>query len=220
MQAFEAAAFKQLIEDGYAVVDTRKPEIFCEGFIEDSLSIPFNEGFVDALDELTEPGQKILIVADEADIAPITKTLKAAVVVNAEGFLQGGFDAWQNAGYKTDMLIAIDTDEFAIDYQYDEFYLVDVRSKEDYAQECIEDSENIVLNDLEQILIEFETNDSYYIYGNTVTEAVTAGSVFKRIGFNRVRVVAADFETLKKSGIPVFSQKKKDDKAEKKFSDN
>lgn len=219
MQALEINEFKQLIEQGYAVIDTRKPEIFCDSFIEESINIPFDDNFVDTYDELTEPGQKVIIVADEAHNSGIAKALKGAAIDSAEGYLKGGYEAWQNAGNKTDMLIPIDTDEFAIDYKYDEFFLIDVRSKEEYAKEHVEDSENIVLNDLEQILIEFETNDSYYIYGNTLSEAVTAGSIFKRIGFNRVRVIAAGFEELKAAGIPFFSQKKKDDKAAK-FSDN
>ena len=117
------------------------------------------------------------------------------------------------------MLITIDAEEFKIDFQYDEFFLIDVRSKEDFAKDHAEDAENIVLNDLEQILIEFEAGDSYYVYANTITEAVTAGSIFKKIGFNRVRAVAADYESIKKSGIPLFEQKKKD-KSASKFSDN
>ena len=114
--------------------------------------------------------------------------------------------------------MTIDADEFAIDYKFDEFFLIDVRDKEVYAKEHAEDSENIMLNDLEQFLIEFETGDSYYIYGNTITEAVTAGSVFKKIGFNRVRVVAADYATISKSGIPLYKQKKTKPSSE--FSDN
>lgn len=219
MKAIDCSQFKELIAQGYAVVDTRKSEIFCDSFIEDSVSIPFDENFIDALDELTEAGQKILLVTEEHENAAIAKALKAVANENVQGFLEGGFDAWKNAGNKIDMLIAIDTDEFAIDYKHDEFYLVDVRSKEDYAIDHAEDSENVVLNDLEQILIEFETTDSYYVYGNTIQEAVTAGSIFKKIGFNRVRAVAADYESIKKSGIPLFEQKKKD-KAASKFSDN
>ncbi len=219
MQLFDASRFKALIEEGYTVIDTRPPAIFCDGFIAESLSIPFNDNFITTLDELTEAGQKLLLIADEADRAAVAKAIKAAGTTSPEGLLNGGFEAWAKAGYEIDLLIAIEADEFAMDYQFDEFYLVDIRSKEEYAKEHAEDAENIVLNDLEQILTEFETADSYYVYGNTAAEAVTAASVFKRLGFNRVRAVAADYETIKASNIPFFTAKKKD-KPKPDFTDN
>ncbi len=224
MQAFDAGRFKGLIEEGFTVIDTRNPEEFCDGFIEESISIPFDENFVDNYDELTQPGQRIVLITEPDNTTNVFRALKAAAIDSAEGYLEGGFAAWQDAGNDVDMLIPIDESEFAIDYNFDEFYLVDVRSKEDFAKEHPEDAENIELNDLEQILIELDNKESYYVYGNTVTEAVTAGSIFKRTGFNRVRVVAASYDAIKQAGIPLFVQKKKDkgkeDKASSEFSDN
>ncbi len=218
MQAVNASQFKALIEEGYYIIDTRKPEIFCDGFIEESVSVPFDDNFITTLNDLTEPGQKIVVVTDPADTAAVFKAIKGAATVSAEAFLEGGFAAWSAAGYGVDMLISIDADEFAMDYQYDEFYLVDIRSKDDFAQEHAEDAENIVLNDLEQILTEFDTADSYYVYGNTAAEAITAASVFKKTGFNRIRPVAADYEAIKATKIPFFKLKK--DKAGSDFSSN
>lgn len=219
MQAFDASRFKGLIEEGYTVIDTRNPEAFSDGFIEESISIPFDDNFVDNYDELTQPGQRIILITESENTMPVFRALKAAAIESAEGYLEGGFAAWQNAGYDIDLLICIDADEFAMDFNYDEFYLVDVRTKEEFAKEHPEDAENIALNDLEQLLIELDTNDSYYVYGNNVTEAVTAGSIFKRTGFNRVRVVAAPYDVIKQTGIPLFVQKKKDKEKEDKTND-
>lgn len=218
MQAFDAGRFKGLIEEGYTVIDTRNPEVFCDGFIEESISIPFNDSFVDNYDELTQPGQRIILVTEAEHTTAVFRALKAAAIDSAEGYLEGGFAAWQEAGHEVDMLISIDADEFAMDFNYDEFYLVDVRSKEDFAKEHAEDAENIALNDLEQLLIELDNQESYYVYGNTAADAVTAGSIFKRTGFGRVRVVAAEYDVIKQTGIPLFVQKKKD--KEGKTSDN
>jgi rhodanese-related sulfurtransferase len=215
MNAIDIAQFKALATAGAIIIDTRTPEIFCDGFIEDSLSIPFNEGFISTLEELVTAEQKILLVTDAEQTNAVLKALKDSGNTSVEGYLTGGFEAWQNAGNKIDMLITVDADEFAIDYKFDEFYLIDVRPKEEFEKEHAEDAENIVLHDLEQILIDFETTDSYYVYGSTLQEAVTAGSVFRKIGFTRVRVVAADFETVKATGIPWFKQKKKTDSSSK-----
>ena len=96
----------------------------------------------------------------------------------------------------------------AMDYQYDEFYLVDTRSKADFAKEHVEDSENIALVDLEQIITALEEDHMYYVYGNSAKDAITAASIFKKNGIHRVRAVTADFAAIKAGKIPVFVQKK------------
>lgn len=210
MNVIELNRFTELLQNGYLIVDTRPAEIFCQGYIVDALSVPFNNNFIVALNELTEQDQKILLVAEETDLLAIEKKLKESGIDNVEGVLQGGYGAWEKNGNKIDMLIAVDADEFAMDYHYDEFYLVDVRDKGEFAKEHAEDAENIELSDLGQIILEFDNTDSYYVYAQTITNAVTAGSIFKRAGFNRIRVVAADYPEIKSSGVPLFVQKTKD----------
>jgi hydroxyacylglutathione hydrolase len=214
MQKLELSEFDALALSGYAIVDTRKPEIFTDGFIDESVSIPFGDNFINSLQELISADIKVLIVADETDITDIVKSIKGSGMNNIAGYLAGGFEAWASAGNKFDMMISIDPDEFAIDYQFDEFYLIDVRPKEDFEKGHIEDAENIALIDLEPLLIEMETGDSYYLYGETAADAVTAGSLLKRNGFERVRPVAADYNTIKAAGIPLFAPKKKGSSAQ------
>jgi hydroxyacylglutathione hydrolase len=209
MQKFELNEFKALDLAGYIIIDARKAELFADGFITESVSIPFGENFIDLLQELISAELKILIVADEADIALILKTIKGSGINNVAGYLAGGFEAWQKEGNKVDLLISIDADEFALDYQFDEFYLIDLRDKEDYDKNHVEDAENIALIDLEPLLLEMDTTSLYYLYGNTASEATTAASLLRRNGFHRIRVVAADYDTLKAAGIPLFVQKKK-----------
>jgi rhodanese-related sulfurtransferase len=201
--------FKDLQSRGHVVIDTRQPENFCDGFIKNSLSMQSNENFIATYQELVEDEQKALIVANENEISTIAKTLKNAGIQNVSGFLANGFETWKAAGEKIDMLISIEADEFAIDYLYDEFFLIDVRTKEEYELEHIEDSENLTLNDIEQMLVDLEESNIYYVYANTFAEALTAGSLFKRNGFERVRVVAASLEELKQTKIP-FDKKKKE----------
>ncbi len=209
MQKFELNDFKALDHSGYALVDARQPEIFTEGFIEESVSIPFGDNFINSLQELISTDTKVLIIADDADIAAIVKAVKSSGIDNVAGYLAGGFNAWQNGENRFDMLISIDAGEFAIDYQFDEFYLIDIREKGDFEKEHVEDAENIALADLEAILVEMSDKDSYYLYGETAADAVTAGSLLKRNGFNRVRPVAASYQDIVASGVPLFKPKKK-----------
>lgn len=210
MNAVNVDALKLLDTEGYLVIDTRQPLVFADGFAEGAINIPYNENFTESLQYLPEDEAQILVVAEEAEIPTVMKALKAAGIQGIEGYLQNGYNTWIDAGKPTDMLIAIEADEFKMDYQFDEFYLIDLRTADEYAQSHAEDSENIEMAELERTLAELDIEESYYVYGSTAQDAVIAASIFRRYGFTRVRPVASNYDAVKDSGIPIFIQKKKD----------
>ena len=217
MKQLEVSEFTALSLEGCVIVDVRKSEEFVNGFLKESISIPFDENFVNTFQEIVESNLNALIVADENDIAAVSATVKNAGISNIQGHLKGGFDISKMPAKAIDMLITIDAEEFVIDYRFDEFYLVDVRTAEEFEKEHIEHAENITLNDLEQLLIDLDTAKSYYIYGDSSIQAITAGSLFKQNGFDLVKVVVETFENIKASDISLVSKNKK---PSAKFSDN
>ncbi len=209
MELLDAAAVQANLEEGYLIVDTRQPEFFLEGFLKGAVSAPFGEDFLERFRELVSDEQQLILVADEKDIPTIARLLKLSGADISVGYFSGNYAAWQDAGLPTDILIGIEADEFAMDYQFDEFYLIDIRSSEEYALEHAEDAENIELYDLEQILTELDASQIYYFYGNSAIEAITASSIFKSNGFQRVRAVTADIAAIKNAGIPWIKAEKK-----------
>ena len=210
MNALSADALKQLDTEGYLVIDTRMPLVFADGFAEGAINIPYNELFAESLQYLPEDEVQILVVAEAGEIPAVMKALRASGIQGVQGYLENGYTTWTDAGKPTDMLIGIEADEFKMDYQFDEFYLIDLRPAHDYAHSHAEDSENIEMPELERTLAELDIEESYYIYGSTAQDAITAASIFRRYGFTRVRPVISDYEAVKESGIPMFVQKKKD----------
>ena len=202
-----------LQNEGALIIDTRPADVFCLGFLDGAVSVPFNEQFFERLSELFETGSEFVFVTDDAYAANLFKAFKASGLGNAKGYINGDYDTWRDARLAVDILISIEADEFAADYRFDEFYLLDLRSREEYETEHAEDSENIALADVEQMLVDLETDETYYLYGNTAEDAVTAGSLFKRNGFEKVRAVAEPFDTIKKSGVEWYVRKKKDGSA-------
>ncbi len=204
-------SFKQInAKSSSVIIDVRDPEVFCQGFIGESISIFPGDNFLVYINDLVSDEQQILFVADQDQLAALDKIIRGAGISNVAGYLGGGFDTWKNSERAIDLLIAIDAEEFALDYQFDEFFLVDVRAMEDFEKEHVEDAECIALSDLIQILPQLEISQSYYLYGQTRPEAVTAGSIFKQYGFQRVRVLLGEYEELKNTKIPFFVPKKKD----------
>lgn len=209
MERLTVQQFSELMAQGYTVIDARQAEIFVEGFIEGAVSIPWDANFVHRYEELIDDDQKVIMVADEPVLPAIIEGIRLSGIGNIYGYLFGGFEAWKQAGKKFDLLITIEADEFAMDYQFDEFFLVDTRDKSDYEKEHVEDAENIWLSDLEPMLVEMDAEASYYVYSDTPAQAITAGSLFRKNEFHRIRAVAATYETIKTCGVPMFTQRKK-----------
>lgn len=218
MQSIGINEFRKLNAEGVWIIDTRSSEIFCNGFMKGAVSVPFDENFKDVLSELVEDGQSLLLIADIENAEAVTKALKTSINYEFLGILSSPMDDWMLTSRETDLLITIDVEEFAIDYNYDEFFLIDVRDAEQYVEVHLEHAQNIELNDLEQTLTDMETADSYYICGRNFTEATTAGSVFKQNGFERVRVVQADFVEFENTKLPFV--KKKKEKTDSRFLNN
>ena len=218
MNGIELDEFLSLADNGYVVVDVRQPQIFSQGFLKDAISISNQENFIHVFHELIESDWKVLLIADENEIPFLSKKISSAGITIMHAFLKGEFEPSKIPVKYLDMLITIDAEELRLDYRFDEFYLVDVRSKEEFEIEHLEHAENITLNDLEQLIIDLDIMQSYYVYAGSVAEAVTAGSLFKRYGFNRVKVVTDSFDIIKATGISVVRNKK--EKSSEKFLKN
>lgn len=212
MQALSITAFRDLAQTDAIILDTRATEQVLSGTIKGAIVVPFSENFIVELQSVVSP-QTILVVADVSNRAEVIKQLKNSGTYDVAGYLDAKFQEWQDAGYETEFIIAIEPDEFAMDYQYDEFVLADVRTKEEYDLEHIEDAVNISLTDLETLLSDLDEEQTYYLYGASADAALTAGSLFKQAEFERVRVVLAAYEDITKQNIPLFTQKKKDNKS-------
>lgn len=212
MQALSITAFRDLAQTDAIILDTRTTEQVLSGTIKGAVVVPFSENFMAELQSAVSP-QSVLVIADASNRAQVIKQLKNAGTYEVAGYLDAGFQEWQDAGFETDFIIAIEPDEFAMDYQYDEFVLADLRSKEEYDQEHIEDAVNISLADLETLLSDLDEEQTYYLYAATADAALTAGSLFKQAEFERVRVVLSSYEDIKKQNVPLFTKTKKDNKS-------
>lgn len=209
MELLDVASTKKLLDEGATLIDTRDLAEVAEGFIEGAMLLPLDEQFIGTLELLTSAGQRLVVVANEKDVATISRAFKNDGSFHVLGFYCSGLEEWKKAGHKFDMLISVLADELEIDYKYDEFFLLDTRTAEEFAAERIEDAESIPLSDLIVSVVDLETNGLYYIYASNAANAFTAASVCKKYGLERVRVVEADYAQLKETSLPFFSPKKK-----------
>lgn len=200
---------KSLIADGAWVIDSRSSAVFVQGLIPHSVHIPNTANFIEYAETVVEPEIKLILLADPGQEAVVSRNLLKTGFANLAGIIDGGYDAWLAAtGDKKDIIIDITLEEFELDFNYDEFYLIDLRTEDQYEEEHLEYAENLPLADVEDAVPDLNPDLTYYLYGNSFEDAAFAASLFKRGGFHKLRVVNEGYEAIKGTAIPVIKKKK------------
>ena len=117
-----------------------------------------------------------------------------------EGCLNGGFEAWLNAGEKTDMIIDIEADELMMDLPHDPNLIVlDVRKETEFADGHLENALNLPLQEMTDLLqlAQFEDNQNIYVHCAGGYRSVIAASLLKRQGINNLRNVLGGWAKIK-----------------------
>jgi rhodanese-related sulfurtransferase len=102
-----------------------------------------------------------------------------------------------DTNFTTDLCIAIDDEEFKIDYTFDEFYLIDLREITDFEKDHIEHASSIPLEEINNAVVELDPQFMYYLYADHIDAVGFAAAVFKRNGIHNLRAVFPPFEILK-----------------------
>jgi hydroxyacylglutathione hydrolase len=209
---------RSLIADGAWVIDSRPSAIFVQGFAQHSFHIPPSDDFLEYAELLLEPEIKLILLTEPGQENVISRNFLKTGFANLAGVIDGGYQAWTAAGGAIDLIIDISAEEFEIDFNFDEFYLIDLRTEEQYEADHLEYAENLPLLDLEDSIPDLSPDVTYYLYGSTFEDAAFAAALFKRGGFHKLRIVNEGYDALKATKIPVI--KKKKPKRDANFSDN
>ena len=117
-----------------------------------------------------------------------------------QGYLEGGFETWRNAGEKIDMVIDVDADEMAMDIPFDEKLLVvDVRNETEYANGHVVDAINLPLSTMTDVanIAQFEDDQNLYLHCGGGYRSVIAASIMKRHGYHNLRNVLGGWAKIK-----------------------
>ncbi|WP_317132846.1 rhodanese-like domain-containing protein [Arachidicoccus ginsenosidivorans] len=123
------------------------------------------------------------------------------------GYLEGGFEAWQNAGLPVDMIIDVESDELAMDLPFDEHLLVlDVRKESEFDQGHVAEAINIPLPELLNPIrvAAIEDTDNIYMHCQSGYRSVIGASILKKQGFHNLRNIVGGWKAIEQEPkIPV-----------------
>lgn len=203
LQALSPAAFEAAAnETGAIILDTREPQVFAKGFIPNSINIGIDGNFAPWVGALIpDIKQPLLIVADKGREEEVVTRLARVGYDSAIGYLDGGIEAWNNAGNETDNITSITTDEFAAILEKDpNINILDVRKASEHYSEHIIDSENIALDYINEHIADVSKNKTYYVHCAGGYRSMIFISILKARGFDNLIDVKGGFKAIKESG--------------------
>lgn len=196
-EAFEAAAN----ETDALILDTRHQTEFIHGFIPQSIFIGIKGSFamwVGAM--IPDINQKLLIVADPGMEEEVLTRLSRVGYDQTIGFLDGGFDAWKNAGKEVDTLDQVTAEELS---SIEGATIVDVRKKGEYLSEHVEDAINVELDYINDQMASVPQEGTFYIHCAGGYRSVIAASILKARGYHNMIDVAGGFGAIKNTSLKV-----------------
>jgi glyoxylase-like metal-dependent hydrolase (beta-lactamase superfamily II)/rhodanese-related sulfurtransferase len=211
-RALSIADFKQKVEDGAWILDTRNATVFTEGFIPDSISIGLEGRFAEWAGSLLPFDQPLVLVTEAGKEKESAIRLSRVGIDNVQGYLEGGYEAWKAAGEKLDMIIDIEADEMAMDMPHDNrLEVIDVRKVTEYETAHVKGAYNAPLDSLMDPLnvAMIDMDNNLYIHCAGGYRSVIASSLLKRQGYHNLRNVLGGFAKIKEvKNIPLVQMAK------------
>ena len=199
--AFEAAAN----ETGAIMIDTRPQQTFKDAFVPNSIFIGIKGDFAPWVGTLlTDIEQPILIIADEESREEVITRLSRVGYDNIIGYLDGGINAWVNAGKETDSIVSITAADFASKFKEAEGKLIlkDVRKPTEYSAEHVDEAMNIPLANLSKNMAEFSKTETNYVHCAGGYRSMIAVSILKSRGFDNLIDVEGGFKAISETDVP------------------
>lgn len=200
LQPLSITSFKEMAQLDCIVLDTRPAIKFTQGFIPGSLFIGLEGRFAEWAGCLLPFNKKIIFIAEPGMEEETVIRLARVGFDKMAGYLEGGFEAWKNAGEKTDMIIDVEPDELMMDIPHDpNLTIVDVRREAEHADGHLKGSVNLPLGDMTDValLAQFEDDENLYVHCAGGYRSVIALSILKKEGINNVRNVLGGWVKIK-----------------------
>jgi glyoxylase-like metal-dependent hydrolase (beta-lactamase superfamily II)/rhodanese-related sulfurtransferase len=198
--ALSLEEFKTKLQNDYILLDTRTSAEFTEGFIPGSIFIGLEGRFAEWAGSLLSFDKPMLLITPAGKEEEAVIRLSRVGFDKMEGFLEGGFDTWKNAGEKTDMIINVEPDELVMDMPHDpNLVVVDVRRETEFADGHLKDALNLPLNEMTDIaeLAQFDDSQNLYIHCAGGFRSVIAASLLKSHGVHNLRNVTGGWNKIK-----------------------
>ncbi len=202
--ALSPAEFEKISNEGETLIlDVRKPQEFAKEHIPNSIFIGIDGQFAPWVGALiTDLKQPIILVTPSGREEEVVMRLSRVGYDNCLGHLDGGIDAWKNAGKKIANIKSISAEEFAPKINSN-INILDVRKPGEYDNQHIKNVPNKPLDFINEWMDNIDRNTEYHIHCAGGYRSMIAASILKARGFDKLIDVAGGFSAIAKTNAPL-----------------
>ena len=210
LTALNITEFKNAVsQPKTCILDTRDANKFTKGFIPGSISIGLEGRFAEWAGAILPFDENILLVCDAGKEEETIIRLARVGFDKVKGFLDGGFEAWKQAGETVDLIIDIEADELAMDIPHDHnLVVIDVRKETEFADGHVKNAMNLPLNEMNDpgTMADIDERNNLYVHCAGGYRSVIASSLLKRQGFHNLRNVVGGWAQIKEQKIDIVKE--------------
>jgi len=207
MRGLSAAEVELIASNREALIlDTRSPQAFTDRHIPGSISIGLDGQFAPWVGALIpDIMQPLILIADAGREEEALTRLARVGYDGVLGYLDGGIDAWEKAGFETDNVPNISAAQLK-ELPVEALSVIDVRKPGEFLSSHIPTAVSAPLDDLNAHLSVFTSDKTHYVHCAGGYRSVIAASILKSRGIHNLVNVLGGFSAIKGAGIPVSQE--------------
>jgi hydroxyacylglutathione hydrolase len=204
MTAMNPDQFEQAAElSGALILDTRTAEEFSIGFVPQSINIGIKGDFAPWVGALVGDVKQELLLVTEPGMEEETVTRLARVGFDhVIGFLNGGIEAWKNAGKETDNVKRISPEQFNQEFKAKESMVVDVRRESEYAAQHVDEAYNKPLAYINDWINSIDPHQHFFLHCAGGYRSMIAASLLQARGYRNFSEVSGGFNAIAQTEVP------------------
>jgi len=201
LQAIGVSELQSMLKsDNHPIlIDTRNAQEFVDGYVPESIFLGLEGRIAEWAGILIPYNQDIVLITEKGKEEESVIRLARVGFENIIGYLDGGVEAWRNAGGNIDLIINVEADELAMDIPFDENLVVmDVRKPSEFEASHVKDAVNLPLSNLidPASMAMIEDTDNLYVHCLGGYRSVIAASLLKRQGIHNLRNVVEGWKAI------------------------
>ncbi len=197
--ALNANQFNEMLDQDTIVLDTRPPPSFGAGHIKGSYNLGLQRlgliGWVLPYDK-----RVLLVLGDRKHVDYVDRNLMRIGYDNVLGYLNPSMVAWYKAVLPVQRLNLMTVTDLKHIEENDDWHVLDVRSKDEWDEGRIKESQNIYVGQLKNRVDELPKNKEIAVICKSGTRSSFAASILLKEGVENLHNVLGGVDAWKKAG--------------------
>ena len=203
LKAIAPAELKRMMDKGASALDVRPGDQFAAGHVPGSVNIALSGQFASWAGAVLGLASRPVLIGETQDQITEARVRLARVgIEELPGYLDGGIDAWRQAGFDLAELPQMSVSELKA--KLGAVHVLDVRRQGEWEAGHIAEADWYPLDRFKAALPELDRHATIAVHCKSGYRSMIAASMLERAGYNVINVVGG-FDAWEKEQLPVAS---------------